>query len=120
MKPLVYVAGPMTSDPYGCVGKACEAFDELRDLGLVPFLPQLSVLAEMVSPRDYEDWLAYDLDVIYNCAAVVRLPGLSPGADRECEYARFIGLPVFCLPGDDAALREWAAFDPPRRTVREP
>lgn len=106
---LVYVAGPVTSDPYGCVAKACHAFTDLRRLGLVPFLPQLSVLAEMVRPRTYDDWLAYDLDVIDHCAALVRLPGASPGADREVDHATSIGLPVFQLGMEWPELDDWAA-----------
>lgn len=95
MKPLVYVSGPMTGDPYGCVRQATDAFAALRLAGCVPFLPQLSVLHEIVDPQPYEEWLAYDLDVIAHCHAIIRLPGDSPGADRECDMARNLGLPVF-------------------------
>jgi hypothetical protein len=61
----------------------------------VPFLPQLSVLAEMIAPLPYDDWLAYDLEVIDHCAALVRLPGESPGADGEVAYAKIMEIPVF-------------------------
>lgn len=105
---MVYVAGPITADPFGCVRTANYAFTELTREGLVPFLPQLSVLAEMVEHRSYEAWLAYDFDVIRHCAAVVRLPGKSPGADKETEFARSLGKPVFALPDDWADLRSWA------------
>jgi hypothetical protein len=44
-------------------------------MGFVPFLPQLSVLHEMVAPLPYEEWLAYDFEVIARCDALVRLPG---------------------------------------------
>lgn len=93
--PLVYVAGPMTIDPYGCVRQAVVAFRHLRAAGLTPFLPQLSVLHEMIDPQPYEDWMAYDFDVISNVAAVFRLIGESKGADREVEYARSLDIPVF-------------------------
>lgn len=108
MKPLVYVAGPMSLDPWGCVRLANMAFTELRNEGLVPFCPQFSVIAEMVESRPYEDWLSYDFDVIRHCAAVVRLPGESPGADRECEFGRSLGVPVFELPDGWRDLRAWA------------
>ena len=49
-KPLVYVAGPITGDPWGCVRKATEAAATLDGLGLLAYLPQLSVLHEMVDP----------------------------------------------------------------------
>lgn len=105
---MVYVAGPITGDPFGCVRTACSALTELRAEGLVPFLPQLSVLAEMVEHRSYDEWLAYDFDVIRHCAAVIRLPGESPGADKEGEFARSLGLPVFELPDAWPELRAWA------------
>jgi hypothetical protein len=108
MNRMIYVAGPIQGDPFGCVRTASLAFTELRAEGLTPFLPQLSVLAEMVEHRDYEDWLAYDFDVIRHCAAVVRLPGESPGADREGEFARSLGKPVFVLPDEWIELRAWA------------
>lgn len=95
MRPLVYVAGPITGDPFGCVRQAAAAFDELRAIGCVPFLPQLSVIHEMVSPQPYETWLAYDRDVIDHCDALVRLPGQSLGADREVVYAMEQGIAVY-------------------------
>jgi hypothetical protein len=111
VKPLVYVAGPITGQPFRCVGQSVEAWEALRGLGVVPFCPQWSVIAEMVWPQDYEEWLAYDFDIIRRCDAVYRLVGESPGADREVEFARSLGKPVF----DDPFLRDIAdwveAFD---------
>lgn len=94
-RPLVYVAGPITGDPFGCVRQATAAFRTLRALGCVPFLPQLSVLHEMVEPMPYEEWLAYDFGIIRRCDALVRLPGASEGADREVSLAIDLALPVF-------------------------
>ena len=106
MKPLVDVAGPISADPYGCVRQAVDAFDVLRGMGCTPILPQLTVLAEMVQHRTYEEWLAYDLELIARCDALVRLPGDSPGADREVAHARELWVRVFHLdvPGDVVAL----------------
>jgi len=98
VSPLVYVAGPITGNPWGCVRLAADAFTWLRQLNLCPFLPQLSVLHEMVEPRGYDEWLSYDLDVIDHCHGLVRLPGESTGADREYEHARELGLPCLWLP----------------------
>jgi hypothetical protein len=100
VKPLVYVAGPITTNPWGCVRQATDAFALLRVAGCVPFLPQLSVLHEAIDPQPYEEWLAYDLEVIDHCHALVRLPGESPGADREAAYARHLGIAVFELDDD--------------------
>lgn len=114
-KPLVYVAGPITGDPLGCVRQAMGAFAMIRHAGCVPFLPQLSVIAEMVDPQDYETWLAYDLDIIEHCDALYRLRGESAGADREVAFARKLGLPVLGLSGQDwPALCALATPRPPR------
>ena len=94
-KPLVYVAGPITRDPFGCVRQSVEAFTTLRELGCVPFCPQWSVIAEMVNGMPYEDWMSYDFDVIARCDALIRLPGESPGAEREVLEATVLGIPVF-------------------------
>lgn len=102
--PLVYVAGPMTADPFGCVRQSLPAFALLRRLGAVPFCPQWSVIAEIAEARPYEEWLAYDFDVIRNAAALLRLPGESAGADREVALAHELGIPVF--HGSDPALEE--------------
>lgn len=108
-RPLVYVAGPITGDPFGCVRQAAEAFDRCRAAGVVPFLPQLSVIHEMVRPLPYEAWLDYDRDVIRHCEALVRLPGDSPGADSEVALAHQLRLPVFDAPEDWPLLERWAA-----------
>lgn len=119
-KPLVYVAGPITGDPFGCVRQAMGAFQMIRHAGCVPFLPQLSVIGEMVAPQDYEAWMAYDLDVIEHCDALYRLPGESPGADREVEFARKLGLPVLGIDGQDwPALRALTRLLPPSTLPRE-
>ena len=90
MNPLVYVAGPVSSDPWGCVQPAVRLMAPMLDVGLVPVIPQLSVLAELVNPGalDYEQWLDYDIQLIRHCSGLIRLPGESPGADREVAYAR--------------------------------
>jgi hypothetical protein len=96
-RPLVYVAGPIAGDPHGCVKQAVDAFHVLRPLGCTPFLPQLGLLQSIVSPHrmGYEDWMAYDFDIIDLAEALVRLPGHSPGAEREVVRANARGIPVF-------------------------
>ena len=36
---------------------------------------------------EYETWMEYDLAWLGACEALLRLPGHSPGADREVRYA---------------------------------
>lgn len=99
MKPLIYVAGPITRDPLGAVRDAAPAFDWVREAGGVPVIPHWSIVHEMVSHVPYEDWLAYDYDLILHCQALLRLPGDSPGADREVSFARGKGIPIFTQYG---------------------
>lgn len=110
-RPLIYVAGPITGDPWGCVRNATAAAALLDDLGCWAYLPQLSVLHEMVAPQPYEHWIAHGLEMVWRCDGLWRLPGESPGADREVEHATRLGRPVF-LDGDrtvdrGVALVEW-------------
>lgn len=111
-KPFIYVAGPISKDPFGCVRQATEVWPTLRRAGAVPFLPQLSIIHEIVAPLPYEEWMAYDFDVLEMADGLVRLPGESPGAEREIDHANTIGVPVHryaSLEGADAdaQLFEW-------------
>lgn len=106
----MYVAGPITGNPFGAAREVIPVWRRLRSLGVAPFCPQWSILPEMIEPIDYETWLAYDFDVIRCCEALVRLPGDSPGADREVAFAADeLGLPVFEVPADWPLLERWAA-----------
>ena len=95
MKPLVYVAGPISSNPMHGAHDACEVGSRLLAIGVLPVLPHLTVLWDMIDPHDYEDWMAYDFGLIDHCQALYRMAGASPGADREVAYAESLGLPVF-------------------------
>jgi hypothetical protein len=95
-RPLVYVAAPMTRGVIAHnVHHAINVGAELLAAGYAPFVPHLSQLWDMVRPTAYEDWLDYDFAWIDVCHAVLRLPGDSPGADREVAHAASKGVPVF-------------------------
>lgn len=94
----VYIAGPIGQDPKQAkinMHYAIEYAHQLRDRGYSPFVPQLSVVWHKRRPRMYEDWLTMDFDWIEVCDALLRIPGESPGADREVEFARKLGIPVY-------------------------
>lgn len=96
MKRRVYVAGPYTKpDPCINTRNAILAGDEVWAAGFVPFVPHLTHLWHTVSPKPYADWLAYDLEWLPTCDAVLRLPGESSGADGEVARATELGIPVF-------------------------
>jgi hypothetical protein len=49
----------------------------------------------MLFRRPYEFWLELDNQFLSCCAAVLRLPGASKGADEEVRLAQRPGTPVF-------------------------
>jgi hypothetical protein len=92
----VYVAGPYSGgDTVANINRAIFNGDWLLSLGYVPFIPHLTGFWHLIHPHKYEDWLAYDMAWLRMCDAILRLPGESPGADREEQEAMRIGIPVF-------------------------
>lgn len=92
---LVYIAGPISSDPLGGTRNAILAAAQLRAMGFGFICPHLSVLMEMVSPQGYASWMELDLELVGRADAVLRLPGESSGADDEVNHAYKIGIPVY-------------------------
>ncbi len=105
----VYVAGPLSApDAEGVrrnVQRAIEVGNRLLDAGLWPFVPHLTCQLDAHTPRHYEEWLAYDLAVLRRMDALLRMPGASPGADREVEWMRVLGKPRFYT---EAEVIAWA------------
>lgn len=121
-RPLVYVAGPITAEPWACVRKAIAASNTLDALGMAAYLPQLSVLHEMVEPRPYEHWVEHGLAMVERCDGLLRIPGESGGADREVDHALGLRIPVW-LPGAGAsvqAFEDWCELVRARCERRRP
>lgn len=91
----IYIAGPYSSAPEVNVRKALEAATALLDAGLSPYVPHLTHYWHAAFPRDYSRWMALDLEWLSISHGLLRLPGESPGADREEQEARYLGIPVF-------------------------
>lgn len=87
----VYIAGPISSDPLTHTNEAIKVADYLMDRGLVPFVPHLTCIWQIVSPREYEDWMEYDFAWLAKCDALYRIDGVSP----EVMKAHELGIPVF-------------------------
>lgn len=103
----VYVAGPYTGGDTGNnVRDAVVMADQLVKLGFLPYVPHLTHLWHMISPHEQRQWLDMGCAWLARCDAVLRLPGDSPGADVEEDYARRLGLLVFY---DVASLTVWRA-----------
>lgn len=105
-RPLVYLAGPYTRpDPVLNTHETIRFASKLLDEGLVtPFVPHLTLLWHLVSPREVDFWYDYDLAVLARCDALLRIEGESTGADKEVAFAVERGIPVFY---DAAGLWLW-------------
>lgn len=112
----IYVAGPLSA-PTGLddeeskaaveanVARAIDAGLRLMDEGLCPYVPHLSYFMDKQEARPYEAWMALDFAWISRCCALLRLPGHSPGADREVAHAKELGIPVFNVVEEVIAAR---------------
>ena len=92
----IYVAGPYSAgDPTLNTREAIKVADQLAAAGGFPFVPHLSHLWHLVSPHDYEFWIAQDMEWLEACDAVYRIPGASRGADKEVARAEELGMSVY-------------------------
>jgi hypothetical protein len=92
----VYIAGPYTQgEQVEHVRAAVLAGIDIIRAGHVPFIPHCYHFADMIHPLPYETWMTVDLSWLAACDCLVRLPGASPGADREVERATQLGMPVY-------------------------
>ena len=96
MKVKAYIAGPY-SGPDVCenVRNAIMTSDLLIDAGLAPFCPHLMHYQNIITPRSYQEWMSQCFEWISVCNCLIRLPGDSPGADQEVDYAKQCGLRIY-------------------------
>jgi len=92
---LIYIAGPYTSDPVQNTHRAITVADELIFDGLIPYIPHLTLLWHLVTPRNVQFWYDYGYHILKRCDAVFRMEGKSVGADKEVELAKQYNIPVF-------------------------
>ena len=92
----VFISSPYTlGDTAANVRLQHDAFNALLQLGHAPLAPLFSHYHELIYPQPYEMWLQWCMPWVAASDCVLRLPGLSSGADRECEFARGNGVIVF-------------------------
>ena len=95
-RPLVYVAGPLTTgDPFLNVRNAVMWAEVLWHAGYDALVPHLGAFWHMHYHHTYEEWMRLDFNYLLRCDALYRLPGESPGSDREVAFAKERGIPVF-------------------------
>ncbi len=92
----VYIAGPYSGgNVEDNVRAAVNAAHAVMDLGVTPFVPHLCHYLHLVKERSYEDWMSYDFVWLDRSDALLRLPGISPGAERELKRMQALSRPVF-------------------------
>jgi len=104
---VVFVASPYSNgDTAANVHFQCAIFDRLLGEGVVlPYVPLWTHFQHTIFPRRYEEWLAYDQQMLKLCDCCVRLIATcdrtgyvqveSSGADKEVEAFQRMGRPVF-------------------------
>lgn len=93
---IIYIASPYTMGDVGQnVRVQIEAAHQIMDAGHCPIAPLLNHYLHIHRPRQYEEWLRMDLKLLSKADVLVRLHGLSIGADKEVGYATSVGIPVF-------------------------
>lgn len=92
----VYIAGPYSHGSVTAnLRNAIETADKLSKEGFAPFIPHLNHMWEVLYHKPYEFWMELDFEWLKVCDALLRIPGHSPGADREIEFAKQNSIPVF-------------------------
>jgi len=92
----VYIAGPISKGPLERnIRRAFDAANILMMNGFHPYVPHFCCFMDITHPHPYERWMTLGFAFISTCEAVFRLDGESTGADRECDFAIAIGIPVF-------------------------
>jgi hypothetical protein len=92
----IYIAGPYSKGDVALnVRAAIDAWEALFQMGHVPICPHLTHFIHMIHPHKYQDWLDYDIKLLYDCDALLRLSGESSGADGEESVARDMGIPIY-------------------------
>ena len=99
----IYIAGPYCGADWAAtdanVQRALEAGIEVHKKGHTPFVPHLSHYLDLKAKAKgisigYEEWMAHCFNWLSGCDALLYL-GSSPGADRELQWAREMGLEIY-------------------------
>jgi len=104
----VYIAGPISKGDFlDNIRSGIDAGNRVwrtEGLGFIPFIPHLDMLLCLLHPFTWEEVLQLDEAWLLKCDAMLRIPGESPGADREEAFCAEHGIPVF---HSEETLIEW-------------
>ena len=98
---LIYLASPYSvGDQILNVRRSLEIADRLLNMGYTPYCPLLNHFWHFFSPKSIETWHEIDKVILKKCDAVLRLDGISKGADAEVLLAETLGIPVYYSLGE--------------------
>ena len=114
----VYISGPLTNEVYADehsnVIKASDAMCKLLKHNFAVYCPHLmwcveEYLLDRESIPDYETFMENDFYWICKADVFLRLPGESPGADREEKYARSLAKP--CCSSVEEVIEKFTSIN---------
>lgn len=92
---LVFVSGPYErGDTIINVREALTYGDAVAKLGVTPIIPHLFHFWHFLYPHSSSFWMEMDIHLLRNCHILLRIPGHSPGADRECAVAEQLDIDI--------------------------
>lgn len=101
----VGITGPYTEGDVAInVQRAMQAGSQLLTAGHFPYVPHLSHFLHMQTPQPREVWMLLSEIWLRECDAIVRIPGVSIGADREVKVAKGLGIPIYGSVGEFLGL----------------
>lgn len=94
---IIYVSSPLTSsgDPLANMMRAIEVGRQLVVMGFSIIVPHYTFLCDPDAVIPHAIWMEVDIPLVKKCDAVLRLPGVSRGADEEVQCAHDNEIPVF-------------------------
>lgn len=115
----VYISGPITlGDEAHNFDQADRAHLELVKAGFAPFNPMYSMASKLKAEMTWDDWLNVDLAWIRKADCLLRLPGISKGADLEHSFA--LKSNVVCFQDIPTLVKFWRQFWAKNPTDRTP
>lgn len=87
MKTAVFVSGPYSNNIEENLNNVIEVSNKLIDMGFVPVIPHFYHYIEVKHEKPYDVWLNCALGLLERSDIYFRLPGESPGADKEEAFA---------------------------------
>lgn len=92
----VYIASPYTlGDVAVNVKLQIDTGSILIERGYSPFMPLLAHFVHLVHPQSYNTWIEWSAEWVKVCDVLLRVGGLSEGADNEVDLARAEMIPVY-------------------------